>query len=152
MTAPYTGGGNSVIVKYDILSGNAIWARTLSSAANTSSFRNVVVDSSGKIYVVGTQTGSSVFNYDSGMTANSPYSGGGNAVVVEYDPSGTALAAKTMTVAANTSSLGGITISPGGKILVSGGATGNGSFAFDSGDSFAGQYSGGTNGFWFEYQ
>jgi len=81
----YTGGFNSVVVKYNN-NGNAQGARVVTKAQARSLFIFVSVDNSGDIYTVGVQRGSGQFNYDNGSGPVYNVEGNMNdgAVIVKY--------------------------------------------------------------------
>jgi hypothetical protein len=75
----------TVSATYRIIHQLAQWARTVTSAASSTTFRSVAVDSSGNIYAVGDIVGTTTF--DTGFTVTGGYAGN-NAVIVKYSPSG----------------------------------------------------------------
>jgi hypothetical protein len=79
---------NAVIVQYDS-AGAAQWARTVNGGNNRSIFAGVAADGSGKVYAAGVQRGAGIFNYGDATAQgdNATY----NALIVQYDSSGTAL-------------------------------------------------------------
>ena len=81
--AGYAAGSNSVIVKYDT-TGAALWAKSVISASNLSSFQGVAADSSGNVYAAGIQYANGTYDYGNGVSAVGGYSGDYNAVIVKY--------------------------------------------------------------------
>ena len=84
-------GSNPVLVKYDP-GGSALWAKTFEAGTTSSNgeFNGVATDSAGYVYVLGYQFGGDG-DYGSGVIAS-----GQSSVLVKYDPSGSALWAKTL--------------------------------------------------------
>lgn len=64
--APFAGGYNGVLVKFD-LNGNAVCARTLSVASNSSEFYYVTATSDA-VYVAGNMAGNQLFDFGNGKT------------------------------------------------------------------------------------
>ncbi|MDR2576341.1 MAG: fibronectin type III domain-containing protein [Treponema sp.] len=75
-------GNNVVLVKYDA-SGMAQWAKTVSAGSDASVFNAVAADSSGNVYAAGYQSGTGVYTYDAGVSAQGT-SSSTNAVLVKY--------------------------------------------------------------------
>jgi hypothetical protein len=92
-TGGYSGGSNAVLVKYNA-TGTTLWAKTIVTGPNASTFHAVVVDTAGNIYAAGYQDGTGFFDYGGGPVAG-PSSQ--NAVLVKYNGSGTVLWTKTVT-------------------------------------------------------
>jgi hypothetical protein len=108
------------LVAYDTATGNALWARTTTAnTTGTSRFMSVAVDGSGNIMVAGYQTGTSAYNYGSG-TVTSTYAGGNNALVVQYNSSGSTIWAKTVTTGSNISQFNGIAVDSASNIYAAG--------------------------------
>jgi hypothetical protein len=83
-------GYNPFLIKYDI-DGNAVWAKTLTTAPDQSKFLSIVVDSSKNIYVGGYLTNAGTYNFGNSVTvAGAAGSGRANAVLVKYNSSGVA--------------------------------------------------------------
>ena len=83
---------NVLLVKYDP-DGTPQWARTVSTGTNSSCFNSVAVDSAGNVYAAGYQWGDEIYTYGPGITTQGFIAD--NAVLVKFDPSGTAQWAKT---------------------------------------------------------
>jgi hypothetical protein len=73
---------NVILVKYNS-SGNAQWARSVSTGFNETMFNAVAVDQAGSVYAAGFQTGSGSYTYGPDATASGA-SGLLNAVLVKY--------------------------------------------------------------------
>lgn len=124
---------NPVIVKYNI-SGVAQWARTISTGSSDAVFNAVTADASGNIIVGGYQTGSGVFTYGTGITANGT-AAAPNAVLVKYNSAGTAQWAKTVTSGTSNSVFSGIVTDASGNIFAVGYQNGTGSYSYAAGVS-----------------
>jgi hypothetical protein len=81
VTGTYT-GDNVVLVKYNG-SGEAQWARTVTTGTNVSHFRSVTADNWGNVYAAGYISGTNQFSFGNGVTATGTYTGS-NAVLVKY--------------------------------------------------------------------
>jgi hypothetical protein len=135
----------AVLVKYNS-SGEAQWAKTVSAASsglNGSSFDSITVDTSGNIYVAGSQSGTSTFDYGNGVSvagANSSvvYERSSNAVLVKYNSSGEAQWAKTVSAASSVSSFNSITVDTLGNIYAAGYQNGSGTFNYGNGVNITG--------------
>lgn len=117
---------NPVLVKYNA-AGAAQWARSITSGFGDAAFYSVDTDSAGNIYVAGYQTGTATFTYGSGVsaTATAP---GPNAVLVKYNPAGTAQWARTVTSGFSNSVFTAVTVDPSGNILTAGYQMGAGTY------------------------
>lgn len=71
----------------EIADGDALWARTTSAGSNRSSFDGVTADSTGKVYVAGSQSGTSIYTYATGVdaTATAGHATGFNPVILKYE-------------------------------------------------------------------
>jgi len=123
---------NSVIVKYDPSSGNALWAQTVipSAASGTSLYNSVNVDTSGNAYTAGYISGNN-HGFGNGVNAFGIYNGN-NAVLAKYNTSGNALWARTLTAAPDQSQFYGVNVDSSGNIYSVGSINGTGSFTFDT--------------------
>lgn len=77
---------NIVLVKYDF-TGNALWAKSVSSGTNSSEFNSVSIDASGNIYAAGYQVGKGSYTYGCyGYEASvaGTFIDGENATLVKY--------------------------------------------------------------------
>jgi len=112
-------GSGTVLVKYDS-NGTALWAKTLSGNSGAT-FNAVALDSSGNIYVAGSQSGSSSYTYGSGVSVAG--NGTNNAVLVKYDSSGTALWARSVIANGNqshNSRFDAVAVDPWGDVYTAG--------------------------------
>jgi altronate dehydratase len=125
-------GSNVVLVKYDS-SGTAQWARTVSTGNDPSRFSSVAVDSSGNIYAAGSQRGTGVYTYGTGVTARG-YSTYANVVLVKYNSGGTAQWAKTVVSTGNdVSSFSSVAVDSSGNIYAAGSQGGTGVYTYGTG-------------------
>jgi hypothetical protein len=138
-------GANAVVVQYNSSTGVAQWANTPTSGSSDSAYKAVSVDASGNIYSAGYVDNGGSFGFGNGITATGPYSGGKNALLVEYNSSGAAQLAYTPTTAPNYSVFSGVALDASGNLYVSGYINGNSSFGFNSSVS-TGVSAQGTNG------
>ena len=135
-----TSPGNAVIVKYSP-SGTAIWARSVTGNSsvpsasppnppNTASdFLDVTVDLGGNIYVAGFLFGGVSNAYDFGNSVTwKPVSGGDNAILVKYDPTGAAQWVCRVTAASYGSSFNAVTADSAGNIYAGGWLYNNAAF------------------------
>jgi outer membrane protein assembly factor BamB len=132
---------NAVLVKYDP-SGTAQWAKTVTTGSSLSGFSAVAADSSGTVYAAGVQRGTGSYTYggvSATGTANS-----NNAVLVKYDPSGTAQWAKTVTAGSDASGFNAVATDVSGSVYAAGSQYGTGAYNYGSGN-IAGTNSGGSN-------
>ena len=108
---------NVLLVKYDP-DGTPQWARTVSTGTNSSCFNSVAVDSAGNVYAAGYQWGDEIYTYGPGITAQGSMDY--PAVLVKYDPSGTAQWAKTFNEERGTSSFNAVAIDAYDNIYAAG--------------------------------
>ncbi|HNX58262.1 MAG TPA: InlB B-repeat-containing protein, partial [Spirochaetota bacterium] len=132
------GSNCAVVVKYDA-SGNALWAKTLTSASNDSWFNSIAVDGSGNVYAAGVIRGTGAFAFG-GVSVTGKFNDY-NAVVVKYDASGNALWAKTLNSASGDSYFCSIVVDASGNVYSAGFISGTGVFGFDS-VSITGKFNG----------
>jgi hypothetical protein len=76
------GGSNIVLVKYD-LSGNALWAKSVSGNTHDSQFYSVTACNDG-IYAAGYIYGSSTYDFRNSVTVSSNWGFSNHALVVKY--------------------------------------------------------------------
>jgi len=131
-------GSNSVLVKYNS-SGTAQWAKTITKTINNMYggpvFSSVTVDSSGNVYVAGSQygNGSLITCYYSDnvyITGKANYY---NPVLVKYNSSGIVQWAKTNTAGTLGAAFNGITVDASGNVYAIGWQGAN-SYNYGSGD------------------
>ena len=131
---------NPLLVKYDS-AGKALWAKTLSGvtvpADSDCGFKMVATDGLGNVYAAGYVSGTGVYSFDSGVTAQAAYSAHANALIVKYDVNGNALWAKSLESASGISSFEAICVDGSGNIYAAGTIYGNALFNF--GDSTSAQ-------------
>ena len=126
-TGGYASGFNAVIVKYDS-TGTAQWAQAVASGSSSSQFVDVATDSSGNVYAVGYQTGSSAYTY--GSLSVTGASSAGNAVIVKYDSTGTAQWAKSVASGSDASQFNDAAADSSGNVYAVGYHTGNSAYAY----------------------
>jgi hypothetical protein len=129
-------GYNPFLIKYDI-DGNAVWAKTLTTAPDQSKFLSIVVDSSKNIYVGGYLTNAGTYNFGNSVTvAGAAGSGRANAMLVKYNSSGVAQWAVSTTASSSTSYYTGLALNADQTtIYVSGYAESADTYAFGNSKS-----------------
>jgi len=127
--------GNVVLVKYNS-TGTALWARSVTAGISASRFNSVAVDSSGSVYAAGYQSGTGSYTYGAGVSVVGTYSTS-NVVLVKYNPSGTALWAKSVTAGTTgKSNFNSVAVDSSGNIYATGESAG--SITYGYGVSVAG--------------
>lgn len=145
----FAGGFNALVVKYDA-TGKALWARTITSGANHTSFNSVVVDGSGNAYVVGGMTGSEPFGFGNGVTAQGVLPAGSNPVLVKYASDGTPLWARSVG-GTNGGSFSGVAVDGAGNAYLVGTVKGGAACDFGNGVTVTGPFATGSNAFLAKY-
>lgn len=139
------GGENPIIVKYDS-DGNAIWARTATISSGTAqsgtSFRDLVIDVSGNIFVVGYQGRGATYDYGNGISSTPPNVSSGHAMVIKYNSDGLAQWGRTVSSATSDSGFNGVTLDSWGNIYAAGYQQGNSPVNYGSGVSASATYLG----------
>ncbi|HNL54456.1 MAG TPA: hypothetical protein PKI36_08595, partial [Turneriella sp.] len=107
-----------------------------------SSFSGISADSDGNLYACGYQSGSSTFSYGAGVTAQSPYAGGNNAILVKYGAGGSAVWAQSTVTSTNSSKFNAVTTDTAGNIYVGGDFMGTATMTFGASASVSGVYFG----------
>jgi hypothetical protein len=134
----------AVLIKYNS-DGTAQWAKSVTAGNSSSQFVGVA-ESSGNVYVVGSQGGNGSFSYGDGVTAtgayDSGYGDGNNAVIVKYDSNGTAQWAKTVTAGNSDSIFSRVAVDSSGNVYAAGYQRGNSSFTYGDGVTAVGSYGG----------
>lgn len=121
--------------------GNALWAKTPTTAPNQSYFLGSTTDVSGNVYAVGYITGNGEYNFGSGVTVSGPYDGvglGHNALIVKYASDGTPQWAKSATAAVQSSDFNNVGLDQDGNIYVTGFLTQDDEFSFGNGVTVSG--------------
>jgi hypothetical protein len=139
-TGGYSGGSNAVLVKYNT-AGTTLWAKTVVTGPNASTFNAVVVVGGGNVYAAGRQEGTGPFDYGSGTVAG-PFSSN-NVVLVKYNASGNAQWAKTVTAGSGSSMFNAVTLD--GSAVYAAGCQG-GTGLYDYGDGKTAAATGGYSG------
>jgi hypothetical protein len=120
VAGPYS-GQNVILVKYDA-SGNAQWAKTVTTGSSYSYFYAVAVDGAGNVYAAGTRF--STVSYTYGTTPLVTVAGGfvlgNNVVLVKYNTSGNAQWAKTVTAASGSSRFSAVAVDGAGNVYAAG--------------------------------
>ncbi len=132
ITGPTTASTNAIVLKFNSVTGNAVWGKTLTSAGGNSVLSKVAVDPSGNIYAVGYQVGTLSYDYGTGSIT-----GNGTSdvpVIVKYNTNGIALWSKTTTSASGTCTFTDVAVAPSGaRIYAVGYQFGNGTFDYGDG-------------------
>jgi len=150
---------NSVLVKYDS-NGIAQWAQIVNAGyisrggSRHSVFSDVSVDAFGNIYVVGIQSGTTIYTYGSGVIAQNPNVNSGtssNSVVVKYSSNGTALWTRTVN-GAGGSAFNAIIIDTFDNIYAAGSQSGNSSCGYGNTITTQGAYGNGYSAVLVKYR
>ncbi|NNM67112.1 MAG: hypothetical protein HKM06_03750 [Spirochaetales bacterium] len=137
---------NLVVVKYNP-SGVAQWAQTLTSGpstgSSTSGFIGAKVDGNGNVFAVGWINGNTAaYNFGNGVTATGVATLSNNPIIVEYNSSGVAQWAQTLTTATVTGSgtalFTDVALDGNGNVYAVGGNNGSTSLGFGSGVTASG--------------
>jgi hypothetical protein len=149
----YGSSYNAVLVQYDGSTGAALWAKTTEAGSANSYFQDVAVDGSGNIYAAGYQVSNGSFTY-SGQSVSGPHSAseitstepGSNALLVQFDRTGTARWAKSMSTdsAAAATIFYGVAADAQGNVYAAGFQNGSGTFNYGSASPTS-DYVGGFN-------
>jgi len=139
---------NALLIKYDS-SGTVQWAQLVIAGASHSSFSSVVVDSSGNIRVAGEIDGTGTYDFGNGVTATGIATSAGldlprNAVLANYDSSGTAQWARTVTQGSPASSFSSLAVDSAGNAYTAGYIAGTGTYDFGNGVAITGTAEGGA--------
>jgi hypothetical protein len=129
---------------YRILSQPPQWAKTATTAFQSSVFYDVTLDSSGNIYAVGYINGQNatyVFPPVTVTTGSSAYYYF-NAVVVKYNSSGEAQWANTITASLDDSYFYSVGVDSSGNVYAAGYISKNSEFDFGNGQKVTGAYNG----------
>ena len=143
-TGGFSNGNNIVLVKYNS-SGIAQWAQTVSSAAFTSTFNSVAVDSGGNIYAAGMVGNNSTYGFGNSITTSGGFSNGNNILLVKYNSSGVAQWAQTVSSASFTSSFNSVAVDTNGNIYAAGAVGNNSTYGFGNSITTSGGFSNGNN-------
>jgi hypothetical protein len=134
---------SALIVKYDG-NGTAQWAKTPTIGASSSEFYGVAVDGSGKVYAVGSQYGNGNYDYG-GAGATGGVGSAYNAVIVQYDDTGTAQWAQMVKGGGNMSGFNGVA-ADGSGVYAAGRQYGTGTYTYSPGGASAtGSFTTGNN-------
>ena len=115
--------------KYDN-NGNYLWAKSIGNALDNDG-RQIAVDTSGNVYIIGESAGTSDFDPDSVNTFNLTSAGNQNIFFAKYDSLGNFIWAKQINGTGNDNGTS-ITLDPSGNILITGNYTGTNDFDPDS--------------------
>ena len=129
VSGTYTVSLNTLAIKYNS-DGVAQWAKSTSTGSNASKLSDIVVDTDGNIYAVGSITGTSSFVFGTETVVGS-YTGL-NALMIKYNNDGAVQWVKSAGTASNSSFLDGIAIDTNNNLYMAGILYGTGSFVFDS--------------------
>lgn len=134
-SAPYS-GENAVIVKYNS-SGDAQWARTVTTANDKSIYYAVSADPSGNVYAAGYITGTGSFNFGNNNILNG-VSSTENIALIQYNSSGLAVDGKTVMPSSSSGSSRLFAATSTEEGLYVGGMMGSGEYTFDTNVSASG--------------
>lgn len=105
------------------------WASSVTTSPNNVTFNQVITDSSGNSYVVGTATGTGTFNFGNGVTVSAA-NAGNNGFLIKYNSSGVAQWASYASISPDESDFKSIALGAAGDIYVAGQISGTGTFDF----------------------
>lgn len=131
---------NPTIARYD-QSGNAQWARSVSSGGANAIFNATAIDTAGNLYAVGSQDSTASFTYSSGVSSNGMHTVN-NAVLVKYNSAGVAQSAKSVTQGSANSVFLGVAVDNAGNVYACGHQTGTGMFSYANGAEVAAPFNG----------
>ncbi|RME92537.1 MAG: hypothetical protein D6767_03010 [Candidatus Hydrogenedentota bacterium] len=140
-------GKTAALVVYNLTTQKAVAAATLAAASSDTEFKSVAVDSASNIYVVGTQNGTTTFDYGNSVTLTG-VSGTANAVLIKYNSALTAQWGFTpSSTGTNSTYFNDIYIDASDNIYVVGQQTGNSAFTYGIGTTvnLTGVFSSGFN-------
>ena len=152
-------GDNGISVSCNIkfgvkISGQAQWAHSVleDTGLGSSSFRSVVIDNSGNVYVAGIQTGTGTFTYGPGVYASGS-SSGNNIVLVKYDSSGVAQWARSTSGVTGSGScaFNALAVDNSGNVYAAGYQTGTGTLTYGPGITITGSSTGGSKAAFVKY-
>jgi hypothetical protein len=132
-------GHNSLLVKYDS-SGSALWARSVTGAADTALI-GIGVDPSGNVVASGWSWGAGTVVAGPGV-AVAGSSSGGNVLALAYSSSGQALWARTLTEGTADAYYQATTVGPSGAIYCAGSDVGEDRYGFGNGVTATGSATG----------
>jgi len=123
---------NAFIVKYDS-DGNAIWAKSTTTASDMSAFNGVSSGSSEGVYAVGRLNGNGEFDFGGVTVSGDSWSQ--NILIVRYDADGNAIWAKSASTAstANSSLFNDVSVDDDGNAYAAGNIYGGTSLDFGNG-------------------
>lgn len=139
-TAGSCSGENIVLVKYNN-NGMAQWAQSVIAGNDSSGFSDVSIASNGSIYTAGYISGTGIYNFGNNVKANGT-SAVSNAVLVNYNSSGIAQWAQTVTAGSNYSEFRSVSVASDGSVYTAGSIDGTGTYNFGNGVTTAGMFSG----------
>lgn len=134
-------GYNGVLVKFNP-GGDALWAKSVQGGGDDSYFSALEIDSSNNIFIAGSQSGVSEFDYGNGVRLTGTFSDGNNALLLKYSENGIAQWGQTVIESSSYSSFTGIDSDAFGNIFAAGGITGKSRFTFQENISISGAYDG----------
>lgn len=133
-------GSNALFVKYNS-SGTAQFAKSVSTGSGASIFRAIAIDSSGNIFIVGSQGGTGAYTYGASVSCSGSHTGK-NVVLVKYNKNGDAQWCKTVTAGNGNSIYTSITVDSKGNIYTTGRQAGSGTYTYGAGVSINASHSG----------
>ncbi|GHV96226.1 hypothetical protein AGMMS50293_25460 [Spirochaetia bacterium] len=125
------------------ISGDALWAKSVSAGSSLSGFTSVAKDSAGNVYAAGHQGGTGSYDYGNGVTVQGT-SSGGNVVLVKYHSDGTAQWAKSVSGGSGNSIFESVAADSTGNVYAAGVQYGTGSYDYGNGVTVQGTSSGGN--------
>ncbi len=127
----------------------AHWASTATTGPDASVYYSTAASESG-IYAAGSITGNRLYDFGKAGGTSAGFAGGGNALLVKYEPDGTALWTATVSAAPDNTCFYSVSAGSDG-IYAAGTMDGNGSFSFGDGVIVSGHYASGSNALLVKY-
>lgn len=141
VTGAYEDGNSVLLAKYNT-SGNAIWAKSVTSAPNASNYYGVTNDLSGNIYTAGVINGTGAYTFDEAgdITATGVVDGDNNIVIAKYNSSGAPQWARSLTGGGGGSYFNDISADSDGNTYAVGFFSGTSTMTFAEGVSVTGTF------------
>ncbi|HEX7599356.1 MAG TPA: hypothetical protein VF518_14160, partial [Polyangia bacterium] len=121
-------GQDAMLVQYNT-NGMARWARTSTGNSN-STFNALAATATGTVFAAGSLSGHTANGFGIGINVTGSYADGANALLLKYDPNGTALWGVTPVSATGLSHFSGVALDAAGSLYVVGALAGPGPYDF----------------------